>query len=163
MRAPRSAVLIELDAPDTRHTWRLAGVGLLTASVVAAASAFAGASGPAVTSSTQATSAAATAPPPAWAARGSSSSAALPSRVLALPPDTADVELTAFPDWLANEPPPMRMRVSIAVRGTRGLASVDGPPTINWTEDGISYHLTSARRSVPELVGIAARLRLARS
>jgi hypothetical protein len=70
-----------------------------------------------------------------------------------------DVELSAFPDWLANEPPPSSLRAVVAVRGTMGIASVEGVTVVNWTEHGISYRLESIARSVPELVVLADSLR----
>ncbi len=78
---------------------------------------------------------------------------------LALPAGVTDVELSAFPDWLANEPPPASLRAVVAVRGTMGIASVEGLTVVNWTEHGISYRLESLARSVPELVVLADSLR----
>ena len=70
-----------------------------------------------------------------------------------------DVELSAFPDWLANEPPPASLRAVVAIRGTMGIASVEGLTVVNWTEHGVSYRLESLARSVPELVVLADSLR----
>ena len=78
---------------------------------------------------------------------------------LALPADISDVELSAFPDWLANEPPAASLRAVVAIRGTMGIASVEGPTVVNWTERGISYRLESVARTVPELVVLADSLR----
>ena len=78
---------------------------------------------------------------------------------LALPRDVTDVALSAFPDWLANEPPLASLRATVAIRGTMGIASVEGLTIVNWTERGISYRLESADRSVPELVVLADSLR----
>ena len=78
---------------------------------------------------------------------------------LALPSDVTDVELTTFPDWLANEPPAASLRAPVAIRATRGLASVEGVPTVTWTERGIAYRFISATRDVPDLVRIASLLR----
>ena len=78
---------------------------------------------------------------------------------LALPSGVTDVELSAFPDWLANEPPPASLRAVVAIRGTMGIASVEGLTVVNWTEHGVSYRLESANRSVPELVALADSLR----
>jgi hypothetical protein len=78
---------------------------------------------------------------------------------LALPPGVTDVELSAFPDWLANEPPPASLRAVVAIRGTMGIASVEGLTVVNWTEHGLSYRLESANRGVPELVVLADSLR----
>jgi hypothetical protein len=78
---------------------------------------------------------------------------------LVLPSSVTDVELSAFPDWLANEPPPASLRAVVAVRGTMGIASVEGLTVLNWTEHGISYRLESLSRTVPELVVLADSLR----
>ena len=78
---------------------------------------------------------------------------------LALPAGLTDVELSAFPDWLANEPPAASLRAVVAIRGTMGIASVEGLTVVNWTEHGISYRLESLHRTVPELVVLADTLR----
>jgi hypothetical protein len=78
---------------------------------------------------------------------------------LVLPTGLSDVELTAFPDWLANEAPPPSFRAAVAIRGTTGIASVEGITVVNWTEHGISYRLESLHRTVPELVVLADQLR----
>jgi hypothetical protein len=78
---------------------------------------------------------------------------------LVLPTGLADVELSAFPDWLANEALPASFRAAIAIRGTVGIASVEGPTVVNWTEAGVSYRLESLQRTVPELVILADSLR----
>jgi hypothetical protein len=78
---------------------------------------------------------------------------------LALPAGLSDVELSAFPDWLANEPPAASLRAVVAIRGTMGIASVEGLTVVNWTEHGISYRLESLSHSVPELVALADSLR----
>ena len=70
-----------------------------------------------------------------------------------------DVQLSAFPDWLANEPPPASLRAVVAIRGTMGIASVEGLTVVNWTEHGVSYRLESASHSVSELVVLADSLR----
>jgi hypothetical protein len=78
---------------------------------------------------------------------------------LALPTGLNDVELSAFPDWLANEAPPASFRATVAIRGTMGIVSVEGRTVVNWTEHGISYRLESLHRTVPELVVLADTLR----
>lgn len=78
---------------------------------------------------------------------------------LVLPSGITDVELSAFPDWLANEPLPASFRAVVAIRGTVGLASVEGRTVVNWTERGISYRLESIDRSIAELVVLAESLR----
>ena len=82
-----------------------------------------------------------------------------PLSSLALPTSVTDVQLSAFPDWLANEPPPASLRAVVAIRGTMGIASVEGLTVVNWTEHGVSYRLESVSRSVAELVVLADALR----
>jgi len=82
-----------------------------------------------------------------------------PLSTLALPIDVKDAELSAFPDWLANEALPASFRAVVAIRGTTGVASVEGRTVVNWTEHGISYRLESIDRNVGELVVLADSLR----
>ena len=86
-----------------------------------------------------------------------------PARTLTLPAGLTDVELVAFPDRLANEPPPPLPYVSVRVRGTEGLAVVTRGlglvPTLYWTEGGMAYWLTSSDRDVSDLITIAESLR----
>lgn len=78
---------------------------------------------------------------------------------LTLPSGVSDVELSAFPDWLANEPAAASLRAVVAIRGTMGIASVEGLTVVNWTEHGVSYRLESFNYTVPELVLLADSLR----
>jgi hypothetical protein len=136
-----SAVLVELDPPSAGQTRRTtafaaAGMAILLAAYAAV--------GPGAQPTTT--------PIPVAPAVGSSAP-------LALPANAADVELIAFPDWLANEPLPASFRAVVAIRGTTGLASVEGRTVVNWTEHGISYRLESIDRSIAELVVLADSLR----
>lgn len=78
---------------------------------------------------------------------------------LVLPTGLTDVELSSFPDWLANEAPPASFRAAVAIRGTTGIVSVEGLTVVNWTEHGISYRLESVHRTVADLVVLADLLR----
>ena len=78
---------------------------------------------------------------------------------LALPQRLVDVDLSAMPDRLANEAAPSSWRAVITVRGTAGVASVEGPAVVAWTENGIAYSLESPTRSTKELIAIADELR----
>ena len=78
---------------------------------------------------------------------------------LVLPPTIANVDLAAMPDRLANEAAPSSWRRVITVRGIPGVASVDGPAVVAWTENGIAYWLQSPTRSTEELIVIADELR----
>ena len=69
------------------------------------------------------------------------------------------VDLAAMPDRLANEAPPASWRRVVLVRGLPGVASVEGPAVIAWTENGIAYSLASPTRSTEDLIQIASDLR----
>jgi len=94
---------------------------------------------------------------------GVASSLAVPRgivmRPLALPARIDDVDLSAMPDRLANEAAPSSWRRVITVRGVPGVASVEGPAVVAWTEKGIAYSLVSPTRSTEELIQIADELR----
>jgi len=78
---------------------------------------------------------------------------------LALPARLDDVDLSAMPDRLANEAAPASWRRVITVRGVPGVASVEGPAVVAWTEKDVAYWLTSPTRSTEELIRIADELR----
>ncbi len=80
-------------------------------------------------------------------------------RPLVLPQRLGDVDLSAMPDRLANEAAPSSWRRVITVRGIPGVASVEGPAVVAWTEKGIAYWLASPTRSTEELIAIADELR----
>ena len=148
MRAARNAVLIELDRVERRGVrWRRVVIAGLVALAVATVVGQQRPDRLVPPSSTAVASAL-----PAAAAR------AQPAP-LHLPQNAGDVQLTAFPDWLANEPPPAALRGVVAVRGTMGIASVEGVTVINWTERGVSYRLESQTKSISDLVRIADSLR----
>ena len=147
----RHSVLIDLDKKErggTRLWQRIALIGIATA--LAAAALLAQQRG-------------GSEPAPAPTATPTPTGAYLYPRTqlasLALPAGLTDVDLSAFPDWLANEPPAATLRAVVAVRGTLGIASVEGMTVVNWTEHGISYRLESLQRTVPELVVLADSLR----
>jgi hypothetical protein len=79
-------------------------------------------------------------------------------RALSLPPGVANVELSVFPDRLANDTVQV-IGDAVAVRGTTGLAWGEGRVTVYWTERGNAYRLTSSRLGVADLLRIAASLR----
>jgi hypothetical protein len=78
---------------------------------------------------------------------------------LQLPGAYANVDLAAMPDRLANEAAPWTLRSVVVIRGTPGVASVEGPAVISWTENGIAYSLASPTRSTTELIQIANDLK----
>lgn len=150
MTLGRNSVLIDLDKKErgTRLWQRIALIGIATA--LAAAALLAQQRG-------------GSEPQPAPTATPTPTGAFMYPRTrlasLALPAGLADVELSAFPDWLANEAPPASFRTAVAIRGTTGIASVEGLTVVNWTEHGISYRLESLHRTVSELVVLADTLR----
>jgi len=78
---------------------------------------------------------------------------------LQLPRAYTNVDLAAMPDRLANEAAPSTLRSVVVIRGTPGVASVEGPAVISWTEKGIAYWLASPTRTTAELIRIADDLR----
>ena len=80
-------------------------------------------------------------------------------RPLVLPPRIDNVDLAAMPDRLANEAAPASWRRVVTVRGVPGVASVEGPAVVAWTENGIAYAIASPTRSAEELIEIANELR----
>jgi hypothetical protein len=151
MTPGRNSVLIDLDKKErggTRLWQRIVLIGIATA--LAAAALLAQQRG-------------GSEPAPAPSATPTPTGALFMPRTqltsLVLPTGLVDVELSAFPDWLANEPPAASLRAVVAIRGTMGIASVEGLTVVNWTEAGISYRLESLNRTVPELVVLADQLR----
>jgi hypothetical protein len=78
---------------------------------------------------------------------------------LVLPPDAKNVDLGVLPERLANEAAPYEWRRVITVRGQPGVASVEGPAVISWSERGIVYWISSPTRSTDELIKIADEMR----
>ena len=79
---------------------------------------------------------------------------------LSLPPDEGDVQLSAIPERLVNDPQPANQTLVVRVRGTVGVAAdADGAATLSWSERGYFYRLTSGTLGVAELARVAARLR----
>lgn len=79
-------------------------------------------------------------------------------RVLQLPAAYLGADLGAMPDRLANEAAPWTMRAVVTIRGVPGVASIEGPAMIAWTENGIAYVLASPTRTTAELIAIADTL-----
>ena len=147
----RHSVLIDLDRKERRAAvWQRIALILIGTALAAAA----------LLSQQRGTE---QAPTPSPSATPKATGALLAPRpqlsALALPTSVTDVELSAFPDWLANEPPPASLRAVVAIRGTMGIASVEGLTVVNWTEHGVSYRLESMERSVADLVILADSLR----
>ena len=79
-------------------------------------------------------------------------------RALQLPADYTNVELQAMPERLTNEASPASLRGVITVRGLPGVASVETPAVISWSEAGIVYWLISPSRTTNDLIRIADEL-----
>ena len=80
-------------------------------------------------------------------------------RTLVLPPWVNGVDMYEVPDRLTNENLIWTLRNVVHIRGGTGLASVEGPAVITWTENGFQYWMVSPTRSTDELVEIANGLR----
>jgi hypothetical protein len=74
-------------------------------------------------------------------------------------PTRSDVDLAFMPDRLANEAPSWTLRSVVVIRGAPGVASVEGPAVIAWTENGIAYWMTSPTRTTSDLIDIANQLK----
>jgi len=74
---------------------------------------------------------------------------------LQLPQGSSNVELQWMPERLTNEASPSSLRQVITVRGRPGVASVETPYVISWSESGVVYWLISPTRSTSELITIA--------
>jgi hypothetical protein len=92
---------------------------------------------------------------PVAAADTSSISRGTTIHTLQLPRASSDVELEWMPERLTNEASPASLRQVITVRGLPGVASVETPYVISWSESGVVYWLISPTRSTSELISIA--------
>ena len=81
------------------------------------------------------------------------------ARTLTLPPWANGVDLFELPDRLTNENLLWTLRNVVHIRGSTGLASIEGPAMITWTENGFQYWMVSPTRTTTELVEIANGLR----
>jgi hypothetical protein len=79
--------------------------------------------------------------------------------LLRLPSGVVGVDLAAIPDRLLNDQPAARLRIPVFIRGTRGIASVDAPAEISWTEAGYWYWMRSSDLSITQLIDLASALR----
>ena len=80
-------------------------------------------------------------------------------RALALPAGTTGVDLFLLPDRLTNENLIWTIRRVVRIRGGVGLASVEGPAIVTWTEKGFQYWIVSPTRTTDELIKLADDLR----
>src|SRR3954464_8111297 len=82
------------------------------------------------------------------------------ARPLALPlGKTDDVDLFLLPERITNENLIWTLRSVVAIRGGQGLASVEGPAIVTWTEKGFQYWMISSSRTTDGLINLADDLR----
>lgn len=81
---------------------------------------------------------------------------ALPSaRLLTLPANMDNVDLFLVPERITNENLIWTLRNIVRIRGGVGIASVEGPSIVTWTERGFQYWMVSPTRTTEELIKIA--------
>jgi hypothetical protein len=80
-------------------------------------------------------------------------------RPLALPSGLDSVDLFLVPERITNENLIWTMRSVVQIRGGIGLASIEGPSIVTWTEKGFQYWMVSPTRTTDELIKIADDLR----
>gem|GEM_PF-4321823 len=82
-----------------------------------------------------------------------------PARPLALPAHMDNVDLFLVPERITNENLIWTLRSIVRIRGGVGIASVEGPSIVTWTEKGFQYWMVSPTRTTDELIKIADDLR----
>ena len=80
-------------------------------------------------------------------------------RPLALPANIDSVDLFLVPERITNENLIWTLRSIVRIRGGVGIASVEGPSIVTWTEKGFQYWMVSPTRTTDELIKIADDLR----
>jgi len=98
---------------------------------------------------------------PSFALTNATAGAALAviGTVLSLPPGVDNVDLFQLPERLTNENLSATLRNVVRIRGGAGLASVEGPAVITWTENGLQYWMISPTTSTADLITIADGLK----
>ncbi len=86
-------------------------------------------------------------------------SAISPARALTLPANIDNVDLFLVPERITNENLIWTLRSIVRIRGGVGIASVEGPSIVTWTEKGFQYWMVSPTRTTDELIKIADDLR----
>ena len=81
------------------------------------------------------------------------------ARPLALPANMDSVDLFLMPERITNENLIWTLRSIVRIRGGVGIASVEGPSIVTWTEKGFQYWMVSPTRTTDELIKIADDLR----
>jgi len=82
-----------------------------------------------------------------------------PARPLTLPANADNVDLFLVPERITNENLIWTLRNIVRIRGGVGIASVEGPSIVTWTEKGFQYWMVSPTRTTDELIKIADDLR----
>ena len=94
------------------------------------------------------------------ASRGSAVRTLDPSaRPLMLPLNLDNVDLFLVPERITNENLIWTLRSIVRIRGGVGLASIEGPSIVTWTERGFQYWMISSTRTTDDLIKIADDLR----
>jgi hypothetical protein len=81
------------------------------------------------------------------------------ARPLVLPADLDNVDLFLVPERITNENLIWTLRSIVRIRGGVGLASIEGPSIVTWTEKGFQYWMISSTRTTDDLIKIADDLR----
>jgi hypothetical protein len=81
------------------------------------------------------------------------------ARPLVLPTDLENVDLFLVPERITNENLIWTLRSVVSIRGGVGLASIEGPSIVTWTEKGFQYWMISSTRTTDDLIKIADDLR----
>ena len=81
------------------------------------------------------------------------------ARPLVLPANLENVDLFLDPERITNENLIWTLRSVVGIRGGVGLASIEGPSIVTWTEKGFQYWMISSTRTTDDLIKIADALR----
>ena len=81
------------------------------------------------------------------------------ARPLVLPANLDNVDLFLVPERITNENLIWTLRSIVPIRGGVGLASIEGPSIVTWTEKGFQYWMISSTRTTDDLIKIADDLR----
>lgn len=81
------------------------------------------------------------------------------TRPLVLPGNLENVDLFLVPERITNENLIWTLRSVVRIRGGVGLASIEGPSIVTWTEKGFQYWMISSTRTTDDLIKIADAFR----
>ena len=164
--------IVDLDKVSSRQPRRgdrALIVGLGGAILVFAAAIWSSAPYPTTTSPTSAQSSAAVGGSAVWSRSSAAVMPATPlgavraldpsARPLALPANMDDVDLFLVPERITNENLIWTLRSVVTIRGGVGIASVEAPSIVTWTEKGFQYWMVSPTRTTDQLIKVADELR----